>query len=551
MTNHVLPLVKFQQSVYERADSPFLKQPMGGEWRVWNYRDAHNEVLRVANYLQKFPRGSRLAIYSYNCAHWILADFAIWLAGHVSVPIYPTAGKDQLEQILRHSECVAAFIGKLPDFADKRDAIPREIECISMHQTHMGLPVWDDIVQRELPLMNAISPDGNATATIVYTSGTTGTPKGAEISFNAIATAGSNAVQWIGVNNNERFFSYLPLAHVAERLVVETGCIYAGGSIAFAESLDTFADNLRASAPTIFLGVPRIWLKFKQAVDLKIPPTKLARLLNIPFFGYALKSLIRKGMGLHRCRLALSGASPLSVELILWYEKLGIPICEGYAMTENFGYSHFSHPDNRRAGYVGSLLPEAEMKLADDGEILARSPCLMKGYFNDTELTAETIKDGWLHTGDLGETDDSGLLKITGRKKEIFKTSKGKYVAPGIIETKLENLAGVEQLCVLGSGLPQPIAIAVVEHIGEHLRKQVQRRLNDALIQINTSLENHEKLARIIVINEKWTTDNGMMTPTMKLRRQVIESRYQAIIEQFADNNELINWVDDAVSTAG
>ncbi len=545
MSGHPLPITRFQQLVYEKADVPFLKQPSGSQWRVWCYRDAHNEVLRIAQYLQKFPRGSHIAIYSFNCAHWILADLAIWLAGHISVPIYPTAGKEQIRQILSHSECVAAFIGKLPDFGEKREAIPRDIELISIFQTHVGMPHWDDLVQRELPLMNPIPREADETATIVYTSGTTGVPKGVMISFAAIATAGDNAINWIGVSEQERFFSYLPLAHVAERLVVEVGCLYAGGTISFAESLDTFADNLRATAPTVFLGVPRIWLKFKQAVDLKIPPQKLAWMLKIPLFSYALKSLIRKGMGLHRCRLALSGASPLAVDLIEWYDALGIPICEGYAMSENFGYSHFSRKDKRRIGYVGSLLPEAEIRIADDGEILARSPCLMQGYYKEPELTAEAIQDGWLYTGDLGEQDEEGRLRITGRKKEIFKTSKGKYIAPAAIETKLENLAGVEQLCVLGSGLPQPVAIAVVEHVGEHLRKQIQRRLHDALTQINASLENHERLDRIIVVTEKWTTDNGMMTPTLKLRRQEIERYYHSTIIRYAEHHEVIVWSEE------
>lgn len=545
MNNRILPVKQFQHLVYERADAPFLKQPHGDAWRSWCYREAYDEAIRVANYLQKFPRGSHIAIYSYNCAHWILADLAIWMAGHVSVPIYPTAGKEQIAQILEHSECVAAFIGKLPDFGEKRHAFSHSLECIAMHQSHIGLSSWDDLIRRELPLLKLAEHNGSDIATIVYTSGTTGTPKGVMISFNAIASAGKNAIEWIGIGRNERFFSYLPLAHVAERLVVETGALYAGGSISFAESLETFASNLRATAPTIFLGVPRIWLKFKQAVDLKIPPEKLQLLLAIPLFGFALKSLIRKGMGLHRCRLALSGASPLGVELMTWYDQIGISICEGYAMSENFGYAHFSRPDLRRIGYVGSCLPESETMIAEDGEVLSRSPTLMSGYYKDPILTAETIQNGWLCTGDLGELDESGRLRITGRKKELFKTSKGKYVAPAAIETKLENLAGVEQLCVLGSGLPQPIAIAVVEHVSEHLRKQMQRRLNDALAQINASLESHEKLDRIIVIDEKWTTDNGMMTPTMKLRRQEIERRYQNLVERFSEHNESINWVEN------
>ena len=535
---------RFLEQVYADPDGIFLTQPQAKGVRHISWRQAHHEVARVASYLRKYPRGSHIAIYSLNCAHWILADLAIWLAGHVSVPVYPTAGKDAIRQVLEHSDAVAVLIGKLYDYDEKSDAIPARLEQLAMHQLRDGLLDWDEIVRRELPLLNPELPTAEALATIVYTSGTTGEAKGAMISFGAIRHAAINMLQWANVQGEQRFFSYLPLAHVAERLVVECIGLYNGGRIFFAGSLDTFAHDLRQAAPTIFLAVPRIWLKFQQGIDGKLGATRVQRLLTIPLLGSMFAAILRRGLGLHHVQIAISGAAALSAELITWYERLGIRICEGYAMSETFGYSHGSHPNRRRQGTVGECLPEAECRIADDGEILLRNPCLMLGYYKAPELTAQAIQDGWLYSGDLGEQDASGMLRLTGRKKEIFKTSKGKYVAPAPIEARLELLAGAEQLCVLGADRAQPVALAVLQNVTDDARVQIEQRLQAALQQINASLESHEQLARIIVIFEQWTTDNGLMTPTLKLRRHEIERRYAALVEACDGLTERISWAD-------
>lgn len=543
-TDLLLPLQRFQQNVYEKADAVFLRQAVAGKWRSWVWRDAHNEIIRVANYLGKFPPKSHIAIYSQNCAHWIMADLAIWAAGHVSVPVYPSANPESLHQILVHSDCVAVFVGKLPDFAEKRAAMPGSLECIAMHQPHDALLSWDDLIARELPLMQLAVREPEEIATIVYTSGTTGEPKGAMISFAAIASAGTNAVAWVGASAQEKFFSYLPLAHVAERVVVEIAGLYSGGCIAFAESLDTFAQNLRETQPSIFLGVPRIWLKFQQIVLEKLGADRFNLVMRLPLVKLVFRYALRRALGLRDVRIALSGAAVLSVDLIHWYESIGISICEGYAMTENLGYSHFSHPDRRRIGYVGECLPQAEIKFEADGEICLRSPCLMQGYYRDPELTAQTIIDGWLHTGDLGEQDEQGRLKILGRKKELFKTSKGKYIAPAAIEAQLESLAQVKQLLVLGAGLSQPLAIAVIEPADMPDRESIRLRYESALRLLNEKLESHEKLDHIVVVSEPWTVANDMMTPTLKLRRFEIEKFYTAQLARWAAADEVIVWAE-------
>ncbi len=535
---------RFLEQVYATPDAVFLRQPLADGVREISWRQAHNEVARVANYLRKYPRGSHIAIYSLNCAHWLMADLAIWLAGHVSVPIYPTGGKESIAQVLLHSDAVAVFVGKLYDFAEKQEAIPAGLEQIAMYQPRDGMPDWDELVRSELPLLNPELPSADTLATIVYTSGTTGEAKGVMISFGIMRHAALSLLDWAGVEGPQRLFSYLPLAHVAERLVIECIGLYNGANISFAHSLDTFARDLRRAEPSIFLAVPRIWLKFQQGIEGRFPPARLQRLLRLPVIGRMTAALLRRALGLHRVRIAISGAAALSQELMTWYEQLGIRICEGYGMSETFGFSHGAHPDRRRHGRVGECYQSAEVRFADDGEILLRNPCLMLGYYKAPELTAQVIQNGWLLTGDLGTQDADGLLQLTGRKKEIFKTAKGKYVAPARIESRLELLAGVEQLCVLGADRAQPVALAVFKDVADEARAQIEQRLQLALQQLNNTLESHEQLARIIVVFEQWTTDNGLMTPTLKIRRHEIERRYAKLVDASERQPASVNWAD-------
>jgi len=539
-----LPLERFLEQVYAEPETTFLSQPVNGVCREISWRQAHHEVARVSSYLRKYPRGSHIAIYSLNCAHWILADLAIWFAGHVSVPVYPTAGTAAINQVLVHSDAVAVFVGKLHDFPQKCEAIPAGLEQLAMHQAHGKLLEWDEVVQRELPLLNPELPSADTLATIVYTSGTTGEAKGVMINFGIMRHAAGTLLDWAQIDRPQRFFSYLPLAHAAERLLVECVGLYSGSRIQFAESLETFAHDLRSTAPTIFLAVPRIWLKFKQGIEAKISPALFDRVLSLPVIGRCFAALIRHGLGLHRVQICVSGAASLSTELVAWYERLGIRICEGYGMSETFGFSHGSHPERRRQGYVGECYPGAEARIADDGEILLRNACLMTGYYKAPELTAEVIQSGWLHSGDLGELSADGQLKLTGRKKEIFKTSKGKYVAPAQIEARLELLADVEQLCVLGADRAQPLVLAVLRPVANEARSQIELRLQQVLKQVNATLDSHEQLAHIIVVFDPWTTDNGLMTPTLKIRRHEIERRYAKLVEASEYLTAVVIWAD-------
>ncbi|HEY3592681.1 MAG TPA: AMP-binding protein, partial [Polyangiaceae bacterium] len=345
------------------------------------------------------------------------------------------------------------------------------------------------------------------------------------------------------VGRDERFFSYLPLAHVAERLVIETTCLYGGGSVAFAESLETFADNMRDIQPTVFVAVPRIWRKFQEKVFEQVTEARLDRLLRIPIVSTVTRRKIKNALGLSHCRIAVTGAAPVPVAMLEWYRKLGITILEAYGLTENFGYSHMVRPDDVRFGSAGRPWPGVETKVGSNGELLVKDPCTMQGYFKDPELTAEALQGGYLYTGDLGRVDAEGNLFIVGRVKELFKTAKGKYVAPAPIELRFSACELLEHTCVTGPGLPQPFALATLSNAAKVLSlANVSSQLEAVLADVNASLEPHERLAKIVIVPDTWSIEAGLMTPTLKLRRAILERKYEPWFESWFGASGVVIW---------
>jgi long-chain acyl-CoA synthetase len=291
--------------------------------------------------------------------------------------------------------------------------------------------------------------------------------------------------------------------------------------------MDTFSRDLCHVRPTIFFAVPRLWTRFQMGVLEKLPQAKLSRLLRIPLVGALVARKIRRGLGLDQARVMISGAASISRGLLDWYQAIGLTLCEGYGMSENVAYGCFNRPGQVRFGTVGRPMKGLEVRIADSGEILFRSPTLMLGYYLDPEKTAEALVDGWLHTGDKGELDSDGYLRITGRVKDIFKTSKGKYIAPAPIEGEIAKNHWVEQVCLMGSNLDQPLALIELSPAARELaREQVTADLQQTLQQLNATLQNHERISHFVLVREPWTVDNGCMTPTMKIRRNVLEARF-------------------------
>jgi long-chain acyl-CoA synthetase len=543
--------------VYEhetkRPNDVWLTQPVGGgAVRDFTFREALGEARRMAAHLRSLdlPQPSQIALFSKNSAWWILADLAIWMAGHVTVPLYPTLTPETIRQILDHSESKLVFIGKLDGFDRMKDGIPADLPLITtpLAPKVEGAASWDEIVAKTEPLGGKPNRDPDELATIIYTSGSTGVPKGVMHSFRTMCAA-TVFLDIVKLTPDDRVLSYLPLAHALERAGVEIPTMKVGHRVYFAESLDTFVQDLRRARPTMFVSVPRLWSKFQQGVFSKMPAHKLRRLLRIPIVRGFVRKKVLDGLGLGAVRYAASGSAPLSEEIFAFYRSLGLTLLEGYGMTENFAISHGTRPGEERLGYIGRPHDVVEHRLTESGEVLVKSPGTMLGYFKAEDLTKEMLDDeGFLHTGDRGEVDEMDRLKITGRVKELFKTSKGKYVAPAPIENVLMEHDDVEQALVSGVGMPQPFGLVVLSDAARdrakkpEARSELARSLEAHLERVNASLDPHEHLQKIVVLSESWTIENGLLTPTLKVKRDAIEKRYAAKVTGWYEDEPRVLW---------
>ncbi|WP_339780332.1 AMP-binding protein [uncultured Marinobacter sp.] len=552
-TTHKLPLDMVYHWESAKANSLYMTQPIGdGKVEEYTWARAVGEARRMASYLKSLdlPEKSRVGLISKNCANWIMADWAIWMAGHVSVPLYPTLNADTVNYVLNHAECDVLFVGKLDDWDMMKPGVPESVRCISFPLSPPNdFETWDDIVARFSPLEEKVERDADELATIVYTSGSTGKPKGVMLSFRNMAFAADGGMNVLQVGPDERMLSYLPLAHVFERTFVELASLYAGFHLFFADSLDTFVEDMRRAQPTLFLSVPRLWVKFQQGVLQKLPQKKLDTLLKIPVVSGLIKKKILKGLGLDKVKLAGSGSAPLASDVLDWYRNLGLELLEGYGMSENFAYSHINKPGRSRTGYVGESMPGVETKISPEGEILVKSPATMVGYYKDEEKTRETFTDdGFLKTGDKGEIDELGRLKITGRMKEIFKTSKGKYIAPAPIENRLMAHQSIEMVCVSGANQTQPFAIiqlaeGIRPKVGDGgFRKELETSFTELVNNVNKTVDPHEQLAFVIIVNDEWSIANSFLTPTLKLKRNVVEDAYEGKVNEWYARRQKVIW---------
>ena len=548
------PLQALAQRCSQHGDSVAFVQPLGGgELREYTWKQVDEEARKVASYLQSvgMKKGDHVALVSKNCAEWIITDVAIWMAGGVSVPLYPTLVAETVRQIMEHSESKFLFVGKLDDWDMMKAGVPEGVTQIALslapEEALQAFPKWPDIIRDAAPLVEVNVPDLTDLATIVYTSGTTGMPKGVMHDFESLSTVGEKMIKVYDLKPDERMISYLPLSHVAERVAVEIAVLYVGNKIFFAESLDTFGEDIKRAQPTVFFAVPRIWSKFYQKASEAVPPKKLNRLLKIPFLNKIIKKKVLGAMGLDECRIALSGAAALSPEIITWFKKLDLEILEVYGMTENLAWSHTTEEGDQQIGWVGTPNDGVECRIGEGGEILVRSLGNMKGYYKQPDKTAEDLTDdGWLHTGDVGAIDGKGRLQITGRVKEIFKTEKGKYVAPAPIENRLSTMPGLELACVVGQGMGQPIALLNItpeeqERLSKGSEKEhFTKELEKLLARVNEVLDPHERMTTLIVCKDAWTVENNLITPTLKLKRNEIEKRYGDDIVQWSKTRGVV-----------
>jgi long-chain acyl-CoA synthetase len=534
----------------ERADRIFLTQPLGREVLDWTWGQALDEARRIASYLvaQKWDAGSRVAILSKNSAWWVMADLAIWMAGHVSVPVYPSLRSQSAREILRHSGAKACFVGPI-----EKETVPvcedRGFSWIAFPNADVETDIrWESLRETNAPISGCPRREANDLATIIYTSGTTGTPKGAMHRFLGFAHDAKALTGVLGLRDEQRVLSYLPLAHILERAGNEGPSFLLGNHIFFTAGIETFLEDLERARPTVFLSVPRLLMKFQQGVFAKMPREKLDRLLRLPGLAAYVKYRILRQLGLNRVDHAACGGAPIPPETLLWYRKVGLQLAEGYGMTETM-ITHLPRPESVRPGYVGPAIEGVETRVTEAGELLIRSPMNMLGYYGEPQLTAEAFTaDGFFRTGDRVTIAPDGQMRIIGRLKEQFKTSKGKYVAPAPIESMLMEHPAVEACCILGNGEASPFAVVVLAAaaldrcIDPDQQKLLEEDLTRHVLEINAGLDAFERLSMVVVANGPWTVANGFMTPTLKIKRGAVEGTYERLVDGWKAQERTIVW---------
>ncbi len=536
MINFKDSLSSFIYWANQQPDKPFLQQPIGDDYKTFSYGESLEIVKRLSNYLKhNYGEINHVGILSKNSAYWILADLAIMMSGGVSVPLYATLTSDQVNQILHHGDCDMVFLGKLDGFDEIWEGIDKKFKLITTPEApKQSDQSWDKIIRETIPKFGRKSIPKKDIISIIYTSGTTGNPKGVMINQDSVTAAINTAwdIAFLGQNDN-RFISYLPLCHIAERDFVEFASLACGGTIYFVESLDTFEKNLKAASPTHFLAVPRIWQKFKEGILAKLgSEQKVDRLLSIPILSSIIKSMVKKNLGLKNAKITISGAAKLPKDIVLFFMKFGIVIQEAYGMTENLGLTTFMRKDRFKIGTVGQPWDICQVKIdPKSGEILMTGPNLMVGYYKEKKMTSEMYEKNWLKTGDIGSLDAEGYLKIEGRVKDQFKTSKGMYVSPNALEEILLKNEYIEQAVVMGNNLPQPVALVRINEKGKSLSSdELKTSLEKTKELVNSQVKKYENLSKIMVVEEDWSIETGFLTPTLKMKRMFFDQYYEGKI---------------------
>jgi long-chain acyl-CoA synthetase len=584
----------FFRQVERQQERTALRRKEYGIWNRISWAEYGQRVREAAAGLVSMgiQKGDRVAILGDNRPEWLICHLATMAAGAVTCGVYPTSAPDQVAYVVGHSDSRVLFVEN-EEQVDKVLQILQDLKVLGVIVwdpkglwgfSHPSISYFSDFMETGRRYLEshpeAVSErlaqiDRHDTAMMIYTSGTTGRPKGAMISHRNILELTASFATVYPFRAKDEMLSYLPLAHIYENLISLFQAIWAGGTVSFVESMETLAHNLREVSPTVFCSVPRIWEKFLSMMEIRMSDsTPLKRglyriavgvglryvrsergsgariLLSLaywPFYWLVLYHLKRQ-LGFERVRLAVCGAAPASPELFQYYNALGIPLREGYGQTESTGVIAVQHLDRPRWGYVGETLPGVEVKIAEDGEILARGPGVFQGYYKDPELTSETIKDGWLHTGDVGALVD-GHVKILDRKKDIIITAGGKNITPAFIENKLKFSSYIQDAVVIGEGKKYLVALILIDednvtkYAQDHRipfttfadltqNPEINKLIDGEVSKVNKTLSKVETIKRFALLPRRFYEEDGDVTPTKKVKRRFLEKRYQDLIQK-------------------
>lgn len=571
------------QVFFERAESLARERafhycrPRDLKWVDMTWRKYREEVCTMAAWLKSkgIKKGDKVALLSGNRPEWLISDIAIMSLGAICVPVYATSSAQDVNYILEHSEAKLLIVDNL----DRADVVKdREMKAIISFEkgskaqiSAFTSPIFSMVdvhKEKKNGIENPVNVKADDVATIIYTSGTTGRPKGVVHTHGNLAAAMVPVYEILKRDDGQvdRFISFLPLSHVAERVLVVVGSIVSGSEVSFARSIDTLAEDLVRCRPTILLCVPRLWEKIYEKINaglLVASPVKravfsLAKALGevrIDGDHISLKNdetiparisdvlvgkKLRTKLGLDRCRMLVTGAAPTRPEVMKFFGSFGMMIREVYGLTENLCLGVLNDYEQIVIGSCGKPFQGNEVKIADDEEILFRAPWMFTGYYKNEEASKEVLKDGWFHTGDLGRLDGDGRLRIVGRKKELLKTSGGKYVAPVPIEDRIKAESCIAEAMVIGDARKYCVAIVSLnEEVTEGKDPQeFKDALKAHLREVNSPLASFETIKRVGILKEGFSVENGSLTPTLKVKRKVVTEMKGDFIETLYKSND-------------
>lgn len=580
----------------ERGDAVAMREKELGIWREISWAEYGANVRAAAHMLWELGvrPGDHVSILSGNCPEWLYADLAAQSIGARGVGIYQTNPPPDVAYILNDSGSVVVFcedqeqFDKVYEVAADTPSVKHVVVFDPRGTREAGddrWMAWQDFLaggeqlasdhpewyRRQLDLLDEDEP-----AMVVYTSGTTGHPKGAMLSARNVIEVSEQFNKAMGLSERDSVLSYLPLCHVAEKILSLFLPLTTGAVVHFGESIETVQADLREVSPSVFLGVPRIWEKMNASVVVKMKDSSFVKRRLYDYFSVKGREIaerdlkggrslwdrvvwfvgdklvfrpLQERLGLRNCKMPVSGAAPISADLLSWYHGLGVPVVEGYGMTESGGVSHINPPKAMKLGTVGKVLPLVECEVDDDGEILVRGPNVFRGYLNKPEATADSIDDeGWLHTGDVGVIDDDGYLTITGRKKEIIITSGGKNLSPEKIENTLKTSPYVKEAVAIGDKRKFISALVQIEldSVGDWASRrkipytsyadlaakpEVIELIDSEIQQANELLARVEQVRKFRIIPKELNQDDGELTATQKVRRRAVHAAFEALID--------------------